>query len=191
MFGCGGPGLGTAYVQGQETVDETVPEVRVRIATGDAMRDFGRRLAGALRGGDLLVLSGGLGAGKTTLTQGLGAGLGVRGAVTSPTFVIARVHPSLVGGPALVHVDAYRLGAATDVQGEVDDLDLDASLDASVTVVEWGEGKVEDLAEDRLAVVIEREEGDGAGEDEVRTVTLRAYGSRWSGVDLADALSRD
>ena len=96
-----------------------------------------------------MLLSGELGAGKTTLARGLGAGLGVRGDVTSPTFVIARVHPSLTGGPALVHVDAYRLGGLA----EVDDLDLDASLDESVTVVEWGEGKVEGLAEDRLEVV--------------------------------------
>ncbi|HSA49282.1 MAG TPA: tRNA (adenosine(37)-N6)-threonylcarbamoyltransferase complex ATPase subunit type 1 TsaE [Yinghuangia sp.] len=161
------------------------------------MRDLGRRLAGVLRGGDLVVLSGGLGAGKTTMTQGLGAGLEVRGAVTSPTFVIARVHPSTVGGPALVHVDAYRLGTTTNVAAEVDDLDLDASLDQSVTVVEWGEGKVEDLAEDRLAVVIERAEDASEGDvgeaeapvgDEPRTVLFHAVGARWAGVDLAAAL---
>ncbi|MDI2126847.1 tRNA (adenosine(37)-N6)-threonylcarbamoyltransferase complex ATPase subunit type 1 TsaE [Yinghuangia seranimata] len=157
------------------------------------MRDLGRRLAGLLRGGDLVLLSGGLGAGKTTLTQGLGAGLGVRGAVTSPTFVIARVHPSLVGGPALVHVDAYRLGGGSDVVSEVDDLDLDASLDESVTVVEWGEGKVEELAEDRLQVLISRAEADDApdGADDVRTVTLIGVGARWSGVDVAKALAED
>src|ERR1700704_5729814 len=103
------------------------------------MRALGRRLAAVLRPGDLVILAGPLGAGKTTLVQGIGTGLGVRGPVTSPTFVIARVHPSLVGGPSLVHVDAYRLGDAL----EVDDLDLDASLAESVTVVEWGEGKVE------------------------------------------------
>ncbi|MGO4245441.1 tRNA (adenosine(37)-N6)-threonylcarbamoyltransferase complex ATPase subunit type 1 TsaE, partial [Janibacter sp. RAF20_2_2] len=100
----------------------------------DATTALGRRLATLLRAGDLVVLTGGLGAGKTTLTRGLGAGLGVRGAVTSPTFVIARVHPSLVGGPELVHVDAYRLGGAA----ELDDLDLDSELDEAVTVVEWG-----------------------------------------------------
>ncbi|WP_436773299.1 tRNA (adenosine(37)-N6)-threonylcarbamoyltransferase complex ATPase subunit type 1 TsaE [Yinghuangia sp. YIM S09857] len=196
-----------AYVQGQEAVNGTVPEARVVVATGGEMRDLGRRLAALLRGGDLLVLSGGLGAGKTTMTQGLGSGLGVRGAVTSPTFVIARVHPSLVGGPALVHVDAYRLGATDDVAGEVDDLDLDASLDESVTVVEWGEGKVEDLTEDRLAVFIERAEGgaeagpgpgaefaDAGAEsveevgDDPRVVTVRAFGERWAGVDLTAAL---
>jgi tRNA threonylcarbamoyladenosine biosynthesis protein TsaE len=151
----------------------------------DAMHDLGERLAGLLRPGDLVVLSGGLGAGKTTLTQGIGRGLGVRGEVTSPTFVIARVHPSTVGGPSLVHVDAYRLGSLD----EVDDLDLDTSLDESVTVVEWGEGKVEGLAEDRLLVSIERAVGH-AGTDDVedhdpRTVRLSAVGPRWAEVDLA------
>ena len=114
------------------------------------MRDLGERLAGLLRAGDLVVLSGSLGAGKTTLTQGIGAGLGVRGPVTSPTFVIARVHPSLRGGPALVHADAYRLGS----RAEVDDLDLDTDVDTSVTVVEWGEGLVEDLAPSFLEIAI-------------------------------------
>ena len=103
---------------------------------------------GVLAAGDLVVLTGGLGAGKTTLTQGIGEGLGVRGPITSPTFVIARVHPSLVGGPDLVHVDAYRLGGVA----ELDDLDLDASLDEAVTVVEWGHGLAEGLAEDHLEV---------------------------------------
>ena len=116
-----------------------------------------RRLLAA---GDLVVLTGGLGAGKTTLTQGLGEGLGVRGPITSPTFVIARVHPSLVGGPDLVHVDAYRLGGVA----ELDDLDLDASLDEAVTVVEWGHGLAEGLAEDHLEVTLR---GDAA-----RTVAL-------------------
>lgn len=172
-------------------VGDAGPGMRVTVASGERMRDLGRRLAGLLRGGDLLVLSGGLGAGKTTLTQGLGAGLEVRGAVTSPTFVIARVHPSTVGGPALVHVDAYRLGATANVAAEVDDLDLDASLDTSVTVVEWGEGTVEDLTEDRLVVAIERGEDAGVADasgDEVRVVSFHAVGDRWAGVDLAAAL---
>ena len=116
------------------------------------MRDLGRLVGGLVRAGDLVVLSGELGAGKTTFTQGLGAGLGVRGDVTSPTFVIARVHPSLTGGPALVHVDAYRLGGID----ELDDLDLDASLDEAVTVVEWGSGIAEGLADSRLEVRIAR-----------------------------------
>ena len=111
-------------------------------AEAEDTRGFARRLAGLLRPGDLLILSGDLGAGKTTFTQGLGAGLGVRGDVTSPTFVIARVHPSLVDGPALVHVDAYRLRGGL----ELDDLDLDASLEDAVTVVEWGSGVAEGVS---------------------------------------------
>nr|WP_153537991.1 tRNA (adenosine(37)-N6)-threonylcarbamoyltransferase complex ATPase subunit type 1 TsaE [Actinomadura macrotermitis] len=139
------------------------------------MRALGVRLAGLLRAGDLLVLTGDLGAGKTTLTQGIGEGLKVRGPVTSPTFVIARVHPSLAGGPGLVHVDAYRLGGFA----ELDDLDLDASLTDSVTIVEWGEGLAEGLAEDRLELTISRGAQD-AGEE--RTVALTGVGSRWSGL---------
>ena len=146
----------------------------------EAMRALGAQIARWLVAGDLVVLSGGLGAGKTTLTQGLAEGLGVRGPVTSPTFVIARVHPSLVGGPALVHVDAYRLGSLD----EVDDLDLDASLEESVTVVEWGEGRVEALAESRLEVSLTvdptatADPGTGA---ERRLVRVRGLGARWAG----------
>ena len=151
----------------------------VHAATADQTRALATRLAGLLRAGDLLVLSGDLGAGKTTFTQGLGAAMRVRGDVTSPTFVISRVHPSLVGGPALVHVDAYRLHGAL----ELDDLDLDASLDEAVTVVEWGTGVAEDLADDRLEVQIRRSHGDT--EDETRTLRLTAVGERWDGVDLA------
>src|ERR1044072_7574502 len=106
------------------------------------MRAYGPRRAAGLGAGDLLILSGPLGAGKTTLVQGIAEGLKVRGPITSPTFVIARVHPSLRQGPPLVHADAYRLGGDL----EVDDLDLDASLEESVTVVEWGEGLVEGLS---------------------------------------------
>jgi tRNA threonylcarbamoyladenosine biosynthesis protein TsaE len=151
----------------------------VHAATADQTRALATRLAGLLRAGDLLVLSGDLGAGKTTFTQGLAAAMRVRGDVTSPTFVISRVHPSLVGGPALVHVDAYRLHGAL----ELDDLDLDASLDEAVTVVEWGTGVAEDLADDRLEVQILRSHGDT--EDETRTLRLTAVGERWDGVDLA------
>jgi tRNA threonylcarbamoyladenosine biosynthesis protein TsaE len=135
------------------------------------MRELGRRLAEVVRPGDFLVLSGGLGAGKTTLTQGLGEGMKVRGPITSPTFVIARVHPSLCGGPPLVHVDAYRLGGLA----EVDDLDLDADLEDAVTVVEWGEGLVEGLSEDRLEIMI----SSGKMEAEERLVRLTAIGARW------------
>jgi tRNA threonylcarbamoyladenosine biosynthesis protein TsaE len=156
-----------------------------------AMLDLGRSLARLLRPGDLVLLSGELGAGKTTLTRGLGEGLGVRGAVTSPTFVIARVHPSLSGGPALVHVDAYRLGGGLD---QMEDLDLDVSLSDSVVVVEWGEGRVEELSESRLEVRIERtlggdealsdalDPGEGEAVDE-RRVTLTGLGPRWAGVE--------
>jgi tRNA threonylcarbamoyladenosine biosynthesis protein TsaE len=153
--------------------------VAVTLATAEDTRTLGSRLATVVQAGDLLLLTGDLGAGKTTLTQGLGEGLGVRGPVTSPTFVISRVHPSLTGGPALVHVDAYRLGDLN----EVDDLDLDASLEDSVTVVEWGGGKVEGLTDDRLEVVVRRPVADQ--DDETRTVLLRGIGARWAAVDLS------
>jgi tRNA threonylcarbamoyladenosine biosynthesis protein TsaE len=135
----------------------------VEVPDPPTMHALGRELAATLRAGDLVVLSGPLGAGKTTLVQGIAAGLDVEGPVTSPTFVISRVHRSRRGGPDLVHVDAYRLHHLA----EVDDLDLDATLDASVTVVEWGEGKVDALADRPLRIRIERRP-----EDEVRTVTL-------------------
>ena len=134
------------------------------------MRDLGTRVGAALRAGDLVVLTGELGAGKTTFTQGLGEGLGVRGGVTSPTFVIARVHPSLVDGPDLVHVDAYRLGGID----ELDDLDLDTSLDDAVTVVEWGAGLAEGLAEQRLEVTITRALADEDGDRRRRQVAPAA-----------------
>ncbi|MET8977725.1 tRNA (adenosine(37)-N6)-threonylcarbamoyltransferase complex ATPase subunit type 1 TsaE [Streptomyces sp. NPDC004539] len=153
------------------------------VTSPEQMRELGLRLASLLCAGDLVMLNGELGAGKTTLTRGLGEGLGVRGAVTSPTFVIARVHPSLVAGPPLVHVDAYRLGGGLD---EMEDLDLDVSLPESVVVVEWGEGKVEELADDRLWIGIERAVGDTT--DEVRHVSLRGLGARWAGVDLGGVL---
>jgi tRNA threonylcarbamoyladenosine biosynthesis protein TsaE len=140
-----------------------------------AMRALGAELATRLRAGDVVVLSGELGAGKTTFTQGLGAGLGVRGDVTSPTFVISRVHPSLGDGPPLVHVDAYRLGAVA----ELDDLDLDTSLDEAVTVVEWGEGIAEGLADDRVEVRIERAVGDESDDLDPRRVRIAPVGLRW------------
>lgn len=144
----------------------------------EAMRALGSALAGLVRAGDVVVLSGGLGAGKTTFTQGLGAGLGVRGDVTSPTFVISRVHPSLVDGPALVHVDAYRLGGVA----ELDDLDLDTSLDEAVTVVEWGEGIAEGLADDRVEVRIERAVAEQADDSlDPRRVRVAPVGRRWLG----------
>ena len=148
------------------------------IVDADAARQLGERLGDRLQAGDLLILSGDLGAGKTTLTQGLGRGLQVRGDITSPTFVIARVHPSLVGGPSLVHVDAYRLGGDL----ELDDLDLDTSLDDAVTVVEWGAGVAEGLADERLEIRILRAVGDSVSEDhDPREVHLQPIGARWLG----------
>jgi tRNA threonylcarbamoyladenosine biosynthesis protein TsaE len=149
------------------------PGERIEVPTAADMHELGRRLGAVLQAGDLVVLSGPLGAGKTTLVQGIGAGLQVRGPVTSPTFVIARVHPALAVGPGLVHVDAYRLGSVA----EVDDLDLDASLDESVTVVEWGEGLVEGLAADRLEVSIEM-----SPDGDVRVVGMTGIGQRWESV---------
>ncbi len=149
---------------------------RLDLPTVDDTRRLGDTLGRMLRAGDLVVLTGGLGAGKTTLTQGIGEGLGVRGPVTSPTFVISRVHPTTSGGPPLVHVDAYRLGGAL----ELDDLDLDAAVEESVTVVEWGHGLAEGLAEDRLEVVL-----DVDPDTEVRTAVVTPLGGRWADDDLA------
>ncbi|MFI8827399.1 tRNA (adenosine(37)-N6)-threonylcarbamoyltransferase complex ATPase subunit type 1 TsaE [Streptomyces sp. NPDC053431] len=164
-------------------MDTPHTQATLEVDSPERMQELGRRLAELLRPGDLVMLTGELGAGKTTLTRGLGEGLGVRGAVTSPTFVIARVHPSLVGGPALVHVDAYRLGGGLD---EMEDLDLDVSLPDSVVVVEWGDGKVEDLTDDRLHVLIHRVVGNAEdADDDRRTVVLNGIGARWAAEDLA------
>lgn len=160
MLTCFGPTLGSVPSSTAETTTA---------ATDAEMRAVGRRIAEWLRPGDLVILSGPLGAGKTTLTQGLGEGIGVRGPITSPTFVLSRVHPSLTGGPPLVHADAYRLGDS----GEVDDLDLDTTLPEAVTVVEWGEGLAEGLSEDRLEIAIDRHA------DDTRTVVLTGVGGRW------------
>lgn len=154
-----------------ETIEGTEQQVAEAPTTSTAADAAATRAAGTafaqrLRPGDLVILSGELGAGKTTFTQGLAEGLGVRGPITSPTFVLARVHPSLVGGPALVHVDAYRLGGLA----ELDDLDLDASFDESVTVVEWGEGRAEVLAEGGTGHYLVRL--DRSREDDVREITI-------------------
>lgn len=146
--------------------------VIIDVPTADDMQALGRRLAGLLRAGDVIVATGDLGAGKTTLTQGIGEGLDVEGPVISPTFVISRVHHNRGDGPALVHVDAYRLGAAA----ELADIDLDETLADAVTLVEWGSGLAEWLAEDRLDIEIIR----GHGGDE-RTVYLTGIGPRWAG----------
>lgn len=139
------------------------------LPTADDTRAYGTKLATVLRAGDLVVLTGPLGAGKTVLVQGIGAGLGVRGRVLSPTFVIARVHRG--GRLPLVHVDAYRLGSIE----EVDDLDLDVDLADSVLVVEWGSGKVEQLADARLDIELAR-----AADSELRTLTMRPRGGDWA-----------
>ncbi len=168
------------------------------LPTAADTRAFGERLAGLVGAGDLVVLTGELGAGKTTLAQGIGAGLRVRGDVTSPTFVISRVHPSLVGGPDLVHVDAYRLGGAP----ELDDLDLDASVADSVTVVEWGAGLAEGLAVSWLDVRLDPLAAGGAAalaaagpgrqvppdDVETRVASVRPVGPRWATVPLRSTL---
>jgi len=149
----------------QVEMTEPIPVGQIVLSTAADTFAFGRALAAELAAGDLVVLSGPLGAGKTVLAQGIGAGLGVPSPVTSPTFVLARVHRG--GRLPLVHVDAYRLSSLA----EVDDLDLDASLPESVTVVEWGSGLVESLAESWLEVALTR------AEDDVRTAVLAGAGS--------------
>lgn len=132
---------------------------------------FGESLGEKLRAGDLVLLAGRLGAGKTVLTRGIAAGLGVSGRVSSPTFVLARVHPAGARGVPLVHVDAYRLGGDL---AQLDDLDLDTDLEASAVVVEWGEGSAERLSADYLVVRLERRE------DDVRVATFEPHGE-WKG----------
>lgn len=144
--------------------------MRRELATVEDTRAFGRELAAQLRAGDLVVLAGPLGAGKTVVAQGIGDGLGVSGRVTSPTFVIARVHH---GPLPLIHVDAYRL-RDNPRPLDLDDLDLDADLEGSVVVVEWGDGVVEALSDSRLEVLLERHA------DDRRTATVTGVGPRWS-----------
>ena len=184
---------------------QTAPGITVATGDADETRALGARLARLLRAGDLVMLSGGLGAGKTTLAQGIGAALQVRGRVSSPTFIIARVHPALSDGPDLIHVDAYRI---TSLE-EIDALDLDSSLERAVTLVEWGEEKVEALSPDRLEIQVLRPHGAvraehpqpedapagsvagepvvdlGEVDDGNRTIIVRAVGPRWADVDLS------
>jgi tRNA threonylcarbamoyladenosine biosynthesis protein TsaE len=142
----------------------------VSLPTPAATFEWGRALGSLLRAGDLVLLSGSLGAGKTALTKGIAAGMGVAGTVTSPTFVIARVHPAAPGGVALVHVDAYRLAGAV----ELDDLDLDTDLTASAVVVEWGDGVAEQLSDARLVIELQRLP------DDTRVATLTPVGGNWA-----------
>jgi tRNA threonylcarbamoyladenosine biosynthesis protein TsaE len=144
------------------------------LSTALETKAFGAKLGGQLRAGDVVVLSGPLGAGKTVVAKGIAEAMGVEGPVTSPTFVLARVHrPRQPGSPAMVHVDMYRLldHAGADLLGELDSLDLDTDLDDAVVVVEWGEGIVERLSQRHLDIRLER-----AAETEVRTAIWR-----WSG----------
>ncbi|MCU4296805.1 tRNA (adenosine(37)-N6)-threonylcarbamoyltransferase complex ATPase subunit type 1 TsaE [Brevibacterium permense] len=164
--------------------------MRVHLESLEQMRTFAAALADHLRAGDLLILTGNLGAGKTTFTQSLGKALDVAGRITSPTFIIAREHPSRSGGPALVHVDAYRLADGE----ELEDLDLDSEFDESITVVEWGAGMAEQLSSDHLDITItpvwdeaaaaaggnESVGADDADEDERRTVDLTGRGAAWA-----------
>ena len=184
---------------------EPVWEEEYRTAGAEETQALAERLGRVLRRGDLLLLTGELGAGKTTFTQGLGAGLGVRPGIISPTFVLVREHPNLGTGPDLIHVDAYRLGS----EGEIDDIDLEASMDRSVTVVEWGRGLVEHLSDSRLEITLIRAVGGASGAslgtdggmdgregaadagtvmstdfsaedtDEERIIRLAGYGPRW------------
>jgi tRNA threonylcarbamoyladenosine biosynthesis protein TsaE len=187
------------------TVPDSVPnwELSLSVSTAARTHELAAALASVLDAGDLLVLTGELGAGKTTFTQGLGEGLGVRSGIISPTFVLVRIHPNLPdgprpGGPDLVHVDAYRLGSAS----EIDDIDLENTMDSAVTVVEWGRGRVEHLSESRLEIDLHRAIGLPAvqphtvagavgepevldfdtddNDDEPRTIVMRGFGPRWA-----------
>lgn len=175
-------------------MSEPLWERRIQVTTAEQTHALAAALGGVLKAGDLLVLTGELGAGKTTFTQGLGEGLGVRAGIISPTFVLVRIHPNLAegprpGGPDLVHVDAYRLDSAA----EVDDIDLENTMDTSVTVVEWGRNRVEHLAESRLEIDLHRAVGGDSAhldetvldfetedDDEPRTIVFRGFGPRWS-----------
>lgn len=150
----------------------------ITVTTAEAMERLGERIALTLRPGDVICLTGPLGAGKTTLTRGLGRALGVKGTVTSPTFVVARTH-SRTEGPPLIHIDAYRL----QNPAELDDLDID--WDNSITVIEWGHGMVDGILDEWVELVIDRGVDPG---DETRVVTVHAVGPR--GIELADAIGR-
>lgn len=156
--------------------------MKLQVSDLAGTRRFAKALAGVLSAGDLIILSGELGAGKTTFTQALGEQLGVRPGIISPTFVLVRIHPSLVGGPDLVHVDAYRLASAA----EMDDIDLENTMDAAITVVEWGDGRVEHLSDSYLRIRLNRgaAEETGDADDEPRSIELTATGPRWENVDF-------
>ncbi len=143
----------------------------ITIATPEAMHQLGIQLSAHLRAGDLLLVNGPLGAGKTVLAQGVGAGLGVTG-ITSPTFVISRVHKAAI---PFIHVDAYRLVDSENPNLYLDDLDLDIAN--SITLIEWGGAESARLSEDRLEIMIDRS-------NDERTVEIKAVGPRWAGFSL-------
>jgi tRNA threonylcarbamoyladenosine biosynthesis protein TsaE len=149
--------------------------MRFEITDPEAMHELGKRIATELRAGDLVLLNGPLGAGKTTLTRGIGEGLGAQGTIQSPTFVLARTHKTSAG-PKLVHVDAYRLDSAM----ELDDLDID--FPHSIVVVEWARDYVDGIAESWLSVDIDR-----TSEDEHRLLQIEGFGARWQGVEIASS----
>ena len=149
--------------------------VRLSVPTTGDMHALGHDLARLVAPGDLVLVNGELGAGKTQLAQGIGEGLAVVGAVISPTFVLSRIHPNPTGGPALVHADAYRLGSPE----EIDDLDLESTMPGAVTIIEWGRGLAEHLSEDRLEIDIQRS---GDVEDDTREVVVTPVGARWAGL---------
>jgi tRNA threonylcarbamoyladenosine biosynthesis protein TsaE len=161
----------------------------IKVPTSEAMVRLGERLAKLLERGDVILAAGDLGAGKTTLTQGIGRGLGSEGPIISPTFVLSRIHPSRIGRPTLMHVDAYRLSTAS----ELDDLDLDAAVADSITVVEWGQGIADGLSDDRLEIDIWTSEAESTAtsDDSERVVTIRPVGLRWRGVDLGVLRTED
>ena len=154
--------------------------IRKTIGTPDDMARLGAAIAAELDAGDVVALNGELGAGKTTLTRGLADALGIRGTVTSPTFVLARTHPRLAEGAPLVHVDAYRLTSPA----ELDDLDID--FEHSIVVVEWASGMLDSVVDSWLQVDIRRPVGGAATEDgvEPREVVLTGHGGRWSDTGL-------
>jgi tRNA threonylcarbamoyladenosine biosynthesis protein TsaE len=143
------------------------------VATPEAMNALGRKIGALCQAGDLILLNGPLGAGKTVFVQGIGAALGIED-VTSPTFVISRIHKAPL---PLIHVDVYRLLEAGKAALYLDDLDLDSPREESVTVIEWGGEESARLSDDRLEITIDRS-------DDVRKVNIDAVGSRWSGVEL-------
>lgn len=148
---------------------------KLQVRDADEMHALGIRIGEKLQAGDLVVLVGPLGAGKTTLTRGVGEALGAIGNVSSPTFVIARTHKRVSGEAPMVHVDAYRLGSAD----ELDDLDID--FPKSIVLVEWGKGMLDGISENLLEVEIER---DHTGASETREVIITGFGNRWNGVSF-------